>query len=901
MQYPNFPLFELNQSFPRLNQSLILLASSNQVSFETMFVNFLLYANHPANILFKCGKNKNTEALSSVSLFCLSIADSGERKSTVANIMNVSLNKFAESLVEKYRAEVSERNKELKELNAKDYNLKDIKQPFIFSSAPTIEGVKKSINYGYPFYSIFSSEGGIFWGGYSNSKQNHLKTLGDLSQFKDGFFTADARSTDLTQEKINSGDITKSHSSVSFSLFISQQPVIFEKFLAEETVVTQGFLGRCLLFTSPSLTGTRSYDTFIPEEEKVLATKYIQDNFEAQYKLVKSFGMNGSRRAMSLKESCLKSHAKLWNFFDQFTTYDNFVSEGATFCNRRQEHVFSIATTLQSFRVAQTQEQLEQDNLIRIERGAAVIDYQDPLKDSFEIDQDIFDLSWRLFQYFYGQFVNAVKLHAKQTETKNLPKESQDFFKYLKRALKNKNNSEDESFLSSLEFKINTRLFDGVCRTYRKKENVEKQVSILLTNNYLVQVDEKSFRFSNQNKLDHEEVFPDYFATNDTTPPTTDKENHSSVDEEDTITFTVNNDSFKPQYQDSNNGNIFDKTMQVANVRALKDSLDLREVIKKYTKVVKGNRILCPFHFEKEPDCHIYKNHFHCYACNAHGDVFGLVQQLTGQSFKDVLFSLGGGLNATMNTAFSNDLYNENWREIREQEEKAEKYTKALKASKLYSLSVPVQNATFKYFQGRFGIRSYAKISDSIEQIRIIKSHYHADADRKMPIMIYPIRTNLGTGEIIGCHRTYLNDDLNAKADLPQDCAKQHKRVFGNVSGGAIMIKRNTDDKPETLVIAEGIENAMAAAILFVGKNFGESYDLVSVVNANNFASQDIKFIKSRYKKVIIAADNDKIGILNATNLLDSLKQIDVDVELIKPEIHGKDFNDMLINTLISK
>ena len=49
--------------------------------------------------------------------------------------------------------------------------------------------------------------------------------------------------------------------------------------------------------------------------------------------------------------------------------------------------------------------------------------------------------------------------------------------------------------------------------------------------------------------------------------------------------------------------------------------------------------ILCPFHNEKTPSCHLYieSNTFKCYGCQKFGDVISLTQQLFGVDFHDAV------------------------------------------------------------------------------------------------------------------------------------------------------------------------------------------------------------------------------------------------------------------------
>ena len=45
-------------------------------------------------------------------------------------------------------------------------------------------------------------------------------------------------------------------------------------------------------------------------------------------------------------------------------------------------------------------------------------------------------------------------------------------------------------------------------------------------------------------------------------------------------------------------------------------------------------KTLCPFHSEATPSCVIYDDHYHCFGCGAHGDIFSYVQQTKNWNFK---------------------------------------------------------------------------------------------------------------------------------------------------------------------------------------------------------------------------------------------------------------------------
>lgn len=47
-------------------------------------------------------------------------------------------------------------------------------------------------------------------------------------------------------------------------------------------------------------------------------------------------------------------------------------------------------------------------------------------------------------------------------------------------------------------------------------------------------------------------------------------------------------------------------------------------------EVNKSNMAVCPFHNERTPSMKLYEKNYHCFGCQAHGDVISLVQNLFG-------------------------------------------------------------------------------------------------------------------------------------------------------------------------------------------------------------------------------------------------------------------------------
>ena len=50
----------------------------------------------------------------------------------------------------------------------------------------------------------------------------------------------------------------------------------------------------------------------------------------------------------------------------------------------------------------------------------------------------------------------------------------------------------------------------------------------------------------------------------------------------------------------------------------------------------------CIFHSDRKPSMKVYKDSVYCFSCGAHGDIFTIVKELDGLSFKEAYLSLGG-------------------------------------------------------------------------------------------------------------------------------------------------------------------------------------------------------------------------------------------------------------------
>ncbi len=88
-------------------------------------------------------------------------------------------------------------------------------------------------------------------------------------------------------------------------------------------------------------------------------------------------------------------------------------------------------------------------------------------------------------------------------------------------------------------------------------------------------------------------------------------------------------------------------------IDAVRDGTDIVEVVSRFVKLSRGRRDfkgLCPFHQEKTPSFHVVpdKRIYHCFGCQAGGDVFRFMMEIEGLSFIEAVKELAGPAGVTI-------------------------------------------------------------------------------------------------------------------------------------------------------------------------------------------------------------------------------------------------------------
>jgi hypothetical protein len=205
------------------------------------------------------------------SLYLLSIAESGDRKSSADSYALTPVKEYEADLkkqhaleLETFRAEYAAWESQKKQVlnkkhpdgKAKAQALMDLGPapqppllPMLLCAEPTWEGLTSLLKDGQPSQGLFSSEGGQFIGGHAMNKDNRLKTVAAMSSLWDGNPISRVRKSE--QASVLAGR--------RFALHLMVQPKVANHLLADSDLEDQGVLSRLLIVAPDSPVGTRTY------------------------------------------------------------------------------------------------------------------------------------------------------------------------------------------------------------------------------------------------------------------------------------------------------------------------------------------------------------------------------------------------------------------------------------------------------------------------------------------------------------------------------------------------------------------------------------------------------------------------------------------------------------------
>ncbi len=180
------------------------------------------------------------------SLYLVTVAESGERKSAVDRLALHAHAVFEKAKSDEQREAIEQHNR----LDKKAKETATVPRESVFlASDPTVEGLCKLLNNGLPSIGVFSAEGGRFLGGHGMTEETALRTAAGLSLFWDG----------APVDRVRSGDGASKLFGRRVALHLMAQPRATFAWLNNPVLRDQGLFSRCLVAYPQSTAGTRMF------------------------------------------------------------------------------------------------------------------------------------------------------------------------------------------------------------------------------------------------------------------------------------------------------------------------------------------------------------------------------------------------------------------------------------------------------------------------------------------------------------------------------------------------------------------------------------------------------------------------------------------------------------------
>lgn len=196
------------------------------------------------------------------SLYLVTVAESGERKSAVDRLALHAHAAFEKAKSDEQREAIEQHSR----LDKKAKEIATIPRESVFlASDPTVEGLCKLLHNGLPSIGVFSAEGGRFLGGHGMSEETALRTAAGLSLFWDG----------APVDRVRSGDGASKLFGRRVAMHLMAQPRAAFTWLSNPVLRDQGLFSRCLVAYPTSTAGTRMFRNE-KAEDTTAAAAYVK-------------------------------------------------------------------------------------------------------------------------------------------------------------------------------------------------------------------------------------------------------------------------------------------------------------------------------------------------------------------------------------------------------------------------------------------------------------------------------------------------------------------------------------------------------------------------------------------------------------------------------------------------
>jgi hypothetical protein len=278
-----------------------------------------------------------------------------------------------------------------------------------------------------------------------------------------------------------------------------------------------------------------------------------------------------------------------------------------------------------------------------------------------------------------------------------------------------------------------------------------------------------------------------------------------------------------------------------------------------------NGKVRCPFHDDDTPSCHIYADHFHCFACGAHGSAIDWLREVEGMDHVaaiELLASWSGPIAQTRPSSGAGTL---------------------AFALRLWEQAQPIAGTpAITYLSDVRGIDVEALPPDLD---RVLRFHPHCPftPGKYLPCLVALYR-GVETDEPAGIHRIALTQETFAGG-------KVERRTLGCWSAPRAF---KLWPAASRLFVAEGIETALAAGTRMQFRG-GPMRPAWAAGSSSNMAKLPVL---PGVEQLVLLIDHDAAGESAAKTCRQTWGEAGFDVVRLRPTHPGADFNDLVLEKL---
>jgi hypothetical protein len=267
-----------------------------------------------------------------LSLYILTIASSGERKTAVDRLATAPIYDHQKLVQAEYNRQMKNYQAQIKSLPKNAIEPDAPIDPTVLISDFTTDAMIRNLIHGRPSQGIFMSEGGTFFGGYAMGKEQRLRTSTMLSAVHSG-------------EPISQTRVTGRHSANSrrLSAHIQAQPEVVRDFVGDEMLQAQGLLQRFLMSEPPSRIGSRLYTRHDISRDPAYQAYIAQMNALLARPLPTDEDGDLIPRTIELSEAAYKLWISAYNDIEQASAPDGFLENYQAYASKLPEQILRIA------------------------------------------------------------------------------------------------------------------------------------------------------------------------------------------------------------------------------------------------------------------------------------------------------------------------------------------------------------------------------------------------------------------------------------------------------------------------------------------------------------------------------------------------------------------------------